>query len=376
MPILPKHVWERVKEPQTYAGLPIGTGPFKLVERRPDQLYRFQANTSYFLGRPLVDELVMPIVKDPNAAFTALKTGEIDVAVRDVPPELRAEFARLPGIRMIRTAPLSVVELHLNFERVPFDQPEFRRALSLMVDRKAIVDTVLLGEGRPGTQGFNHPDSPWTRPGLSSPFDCAAAARLLDGLRFVDWDGDGIRETPAGQRLAFTVAVPSTEPVWMRAVELVAKQARAVGIQLTAQPLDVGTVHALFGNRQFDLYVGLTGPHGIADPDMFVMSHLSGNLWNPRIPYPAFDALLKEWKATTDVESRKQVSFRMQELFNSQPTVIPLYYPTSTFAYRAAAYDNWIESPGFGIVNKWSFLPVEARAGARVAPPGAMRPER
>jgi peptide/nickel transport system substrate-binding protein len=367
LPILPKHIWENIQEPQTYKGLPIGTGPYKLVEIRSDQMYRFEANASYFMGRPLVDELVMPIITDPNAAFTALRTGEIDVAIRDVPPELRDEFSRLPGIKTIRTNPLAVMELRMNFERVPFDRPEFRRALSLMIDRQAIVDTVLLGEGRPGTQGLSHPDSPWTKPGLSTPFDREAAKKLLDELQFVDRNHDGIRETPAGRRLAFTVAVPSNEPVWIRVVEMVAAQAQASGIKLTVQPLDVGAVYDLFRSRQYDFYITLNGPHGVADPDMFVMMHMSGTLWRAGIPYPAFDALVDEWKKTTDVESRKQVSFRMQELFSQQPTGISVYYPVSTFAYRAAAYDNWAESPGFGIVHKWSFLPAKARIGAVIA---------
>lgn len=357
LPILPKHVWEHVTEPQTHQTLPIGTGPYKVVEHRSDQMYRFEANASYFRGRPLVDVIVMPIIKDPNATFTALRTGEIDAAARDVPPELLAEFGRLPAIKTIRTKPLSLLELRLNYQRAPFDRPEFRRALSLTIDRKAIVDTVLLGEARPGTQGFNHPDSPWTKPGLSTPFDLEAAKTLLDGLQFVDRNHDGIRETPGGQPLAFTVAVPSSEPVWMRVVEMVAAQAQAAGITLTIRPLDAGTVFSLFTTRQFDLYIDLNGPHGVADPDMFVMAHLSGNLWKPGIPYPAFDALLEEWKKAPDIESRKQVSFRMQELFNNQPTAIPLYYPASTFAYRPAAFDKWVDSPGFGIVQKWSFLP-------------------
>jgi peptide/nickel transport system substrate-binding protein len=291
----------------------------------------------------------------------------VDVAVRDLPPELRDEFSRLPAIKTIRTNPLSVVELHLNFERVPFDRPEFRRALSLMIDRQQIVDVVLLGEGRPGTRGLSQPDSPWTKPGLSTPFDREAAKKLLDGMQFADRNNDGIRETPAGRPLAFTVAVPSNEPVWIRVVEMVAAQARAVGIKLTVQPLDDGAIHNLFRSRQFDFYITFNGPHGVADPDMFVMMHMSGTLWKAGIPYPAFDALVDEWKKTTDVESRKQVSFRMQELFSQQPTGISLYYPVSTFAYRAGAYDNWADSPGFGIVHKWSFLPASARAGAVIA---------
>jgi peptide/nickel transport system substrate-binding protein len=122
-------------------GLPIGTGPYKLVELRSDQLYRFEANASYFMGRPLVDELVMPIITDPNAAFTALRTGEIDVAIRDVPPELRDEFSRLPGIKTIRTNPLAVMELRMNSRW--FDRPGSE--VSPDGRSPSLVDTVCAG---------------------------------------------------------------------------------------------------------------------------------------------------------------------------------------------------------------------------------------
>lgn len=368
LPILPRHIWANVASPRTYKGLPIGTGPYRLVEHRSDQVYRLEANPSYFMGRPLVDELVLPIIADANAVFTALGTGEIDIAVRDVPPELHAALARQSDIKTIRTSPLSLVELHLNFERAPFNRAEFRRALSLMIDRVSIVDTVLLGHGRPGTQGFTHPDSPWTKPGLSTPFDREAAIRLLDQLQFVDRDRDGIRETPEGTPLTFAMAVSSNEPVWIRVAQMVAAQARLVGIAFRVQPVDTATVNSFYTTRQFDTHIGHTSPHGIADPDMFVMGQLSGNLWSPKIPYPELDALIEQWKQAADVESRTQVSFRMQELFSQQPTVISLYYPVSTFAYRPARYDAWVESPGFGVVHKWSFLPAEARVGAVVSP--------
>ncbi len=98
------------------------------------------------------------------------------------------------------------------------------------------------------------------------------------------------------------------------------------------------------------------------------MAQMSGNLWRHGLPYPAFDALVEQWKRAADVESRKKISFQMQDLFNEQPTAIPLYYPVSRFAYRPASYDQWAESPGFGIVHKWSFLPPAARAGAVIGP--------
>ena len=366
LPILPKHIWENVKEPQTYKELPIGTGPYKLVELRPDQLYRFQANEGYFMGKPLVDELVMPIIKDPSGAFTALKTGEVDIVARDVPPELRAELGKLPTMKLVQTTPLSVVEIKLNFDKPPFDDPKFRRAFSMAIDRKPIVDSVLLGHGTPADKGYTHPNSPWSKPNESTPSDPAAAKKLLDEIQFVDRDGDGVREMPDGTKLEFGLIVPASEPVWMRVAELVSKQAMD-----GRHPADAPAARhgdgppPLHDPRLRDLH-GRGGAHAVADPDQFIMSHRSGNLWKSGKAYPEWDALWEEWRKTTDIESRKQVSFRMQQLYNQQPTSIPLYYPATTYAYRPAAFDQWDEVRGYGLVHKWSLLPAAARTGATV----------
>lgn len=364
LPILPKHVWESVREPGKFTDLPIGTGPYRLVEYKADQAYRFQANDRYFKGRPTVDELVMPIVKDPTTAFTALKSGQVDAVARTLPAELIADFRRLSDLKVVATAPLAITELRLNYGRVPFNDPDFRRALSLAIDRQALVDTVLLGRGRAGTRGYPHPDSPWTKPNLGTPFDMAQATRILDSLGLVDRDGDGVRETSAGRPLTFTVKVTASEPAWIRAAELIAKQLAAIGVRLGVQPLDTAAIAKLFSSRDFDLALSDIGPHGVADPDQFIMSHRSGYLWSPKLPYPEFDRLFESWRQTTTVEARKQVSFQMQELFNRQPTSIALWYPEENWAFRPKAFDRWAESPGYGIVHKWSFLPRDVRRGA------------
>jgi peptide/nickel transport system substrate-binding protein len=75
LPILPKHIWEHVTAPRTYTRLPIGTGPYQLVEHKSDQLYRFRANPSYFMGAPLVDELVMPIIHGSERRVHGVEDG-------------------------------------------------------------------------------------------------------------------------------------------------------------------------------------------------------------------------------------------------------------------------------------------------------------
>ena len=369
IPILPAHVWKDIAEPTKFTGLPVGTGPYRLSAYDATSGYRFVANESYFGGRPLVGELVMPVIKDPSATFTALRTGEIDAAARPVAPELLGDFSRRGGISVAKTAPLSFLEMRLNYQRAPLDVPEFRRALSLALDRKELLGTILLGQGRAATKGYPHPDSPWTSPKLSTPFDLRQAQSMLDALGWEDGDGDGLRELPDGRPLSFTVKVNGAEPTHVRAAEFVAEDLRAAGVGLQVVTLDAGAVSGLFKSRDFDFAIATIGAHGVADPTQFIMSHRSGYLWDaPEIPYPEWDSLFEEWKAATTLAARTPVQFRMQELFNRQPTSIPLVYPDENWAFRPEAYDGWVEARSFGIVHKWSFLPagIGRRVGAIV----------
>jgi peptide/nickel transport system substrate-binding protein len=59
----------------------------------------------------------------------------------------------------------------------------------------------------------------------------------------------------------------------------------------------------------------------------------------------------------------------MQKLFNRQPTAIALYYPEEHWGYRADTFTGWIETPGYGIVHKWSFLPAEVVEKANAKAP-------
>lgn len=367
LPILPQHIWKDVPGNQaaTVTALPVGTGPYKLVDYSTERGYRFEANQDYFAGAPAVDELIMPVIEDPSATFTALRSGEIDVAGRRLPPELLDEFGNTPNIALISTDPLQFAELRLNYQREPFNLPEFRRAFSLAVDRQALLATILLGKGRPGTQGYPHPDSPWTNPENAQPFDQDESRRILDELGFTDRDRDGIRENAEGNPLAFTIKVAGTRPPQVRAAELIVEQLAKVGIALKVQTLDPASIDGLFASRDFDISVGTITAHGVADPTQFIMSHRSGYLWNlPKVPYPEMEALMEAWMRASTIEARTAVSFEMQALFNRQPTSVVLYYPEETWAYRPDAYNDWVESPGYGIVHKWSFLSAAVRAGA------------
>lgn len=365
LPILPEHVWEGVEDPKTHEELPVGTGPYELVEYDPSTQYQFEANEDYFAGTPRVEQLVMPIITDPSTAFTALQSGELDAVDRRVPPELLEQFQTSEDIEVVSTSPLSFPELRMNFEVAPFDRPIFRRALSKAVDREQLLETVALGQGRPATQGYVHPDTPWSAPDVGNTHEPDAARSLLEEADFTDSDGDEVREDADGGPLGFTIKVAGNEPTQARAAELLAEQFGAVGLEVDVQSLDAGTIGDLFSSRDFEAYVNTISAHGTADPTQFIMSHRSGYLWNlPEVAYPEMASLIQEWMDAATIEERTDKFFDMQQLFAEQPTTIPLYYPDGYRAYRADTYDGWAESPAYGTVHKWSLLPRDAACDA------------
>jgi peptide/nickel transport system substrate-binding protein len=375
LPIIPKHQWEHVTEPGKFTQeLPIGTGPYKMVQMQSDQLYRFEANEKYFKGKPLVKELVMPIVRDPAAAFASLKTGQVDLVPRTVPPELVDEFSRLKDVKVVKGNKFESLQLYWNARKPPLNDPKLRKAISLAVNNDALVKTVLLGHGRPGRDSFIHPDSPWAVPGGTHEFDVGRANGMLDEAGYTQKDADGVRKAPNGGRLEFSVLVSSFEPQQIRASQLVAQQASTVGVKLNVESLDPATLRqrrsppAPGQIPTYDAYVSGLEAHAHVDPDgIYYFFHSPGpkgfggqitGYSNPRL-----DALSEKASVTTDLNERKGMLYEMQRILADDIPVLVLFYPDGIWAYRPSSYDQWLSDPGHGIFTKRSFLPGYPRSG-------------
>lgn len=387
IPIIPKHIWENITEPQTFTEeLPVGSGPYRLVEHVPDQRYVLEANDEYFGGAPLVDRIEMPIIPDSSAMFLALRGGEVDTVSRVVPPESIAELER-SGLEVVRMPDYGSVQINFNNQRPPLTEPELRKAINLAVDVEAITRTLLFDRGQPGVESVLDPDSPFANTSFEHVHDPDEAARRLDAAGFTDGDGDGIRETPEGAPLDFEILVSSVEAREVRAAELVGDQLADVGIRIRVTPLDPVTLNKRRSppNAQdvrvpetaqtgdYDMYVtSYAGGHFHFDPDgLLYLFHCPGETgfgaYIAGYCNPRFDELVEE-AAVQGFEERKDELAEAQEVLFEDPPVISLYFPQGTFAYQPDAYDGWVQEIGHGIFHRQSFLPGEredAGAGAR-----------
>ena len=355
--ILPEHLWRSVKEPHLYHGPLIGTGPYRVSQLEAGRFLRLEANRDYFGGIPRVASIFISFIRNPATAFAALCAGELDLVAAPVPPELVDPLSHRKGLAMTAggNSPVFGVELRVNFERAPFSDPEFRRALALAIRPGEVLQRVALGQGVVGP--FPALASPWTKPGLRQPSDDPrAAAAIFDAMGFRDRNGDGLREDPHGAPLRFSLKVSSSEPLHQRAAEVIARQLKAVGFDIEVDVVDPARSRALYTTRQFDLLIDDVTPHNLADPDQLMQSVMYGYLWHEGRSYPELDALISQWRIASTVEARTEAGFALQELHSKAPVAIMLYYPKSHYAYRLQAYDGWRPIPGLGVFHKWSLL--------------------
>jgi peptide/nickel transport system substrate-binding protein len=284
--------------------------------------------------------------------FLALEAGQVDSVTLPVPPEIQDRLEDAGEIELEDGGRFAGVFYRINPEEPPLDRPEFRRAVDLAIDRPALVETVLLGQGRPGSPSFMHPDSPWFRP-QEATFDPARAEEILDEAGISDTDGDGIREI-AGEPVRLSVIVPANAPQQVRTAELIVQQLEEIGVGLEVQSLDPGTLSQRQNAGDFELGSFLGVPHLLGDPDQMIES-LDTLL---AYPNPEYERLRSEWFETTTIEERREKLVEIQELFVEDPPAFTLYYPDTVYAYNANAYDGWLPVNGHGIHHKWSLVPA------------------
>ncbi len=254
---------------------PLANGAFMLDEWREGELLRFVKNPHYHRadeGLPRVTTVTFHITDTSTNTLSALQTGVCDIALDDnfVTTDLPDLLAMAEGgtitphivenlifeqISLGVTPAGDYTKLHPNW----FAQLEARQAAALCLDRQAMSDEILFGQG-------NVMDSyvPATYPMAESisayPYDPVAANTLLDSLNYIDRDGDSIRENEDGDPFTININAPAESASRVRLAEMFAADLADCGINVTVIPLPAASFYTegeegpIFG-RKFDAAV-------------------------------------------------------------------------------------------------------------------------
>jgi peptide/nickel transport system substrate-binding protein len=184
--ILPAHLLDSVPPARLreadFNEKPVGNGPFRFVAHEPNRRWVFERNERFpaSLGRPDVERFIVVVVDEPTTKLAALTSGELDFA--GIQPA-HASFVEQDARLAVLSYPLLFTYgIVLNTRAPPFDAFHVRRAVSLALDRREIVDGFLYGFGTPAGGGVP-PDAPGAVPAAAPPRKAEAAEQLLRGAR-------------------------------------------------------------------------------------------------------------------------------------------------------------------------------------------------
>jgi peptide/nickel transport system substrate-binding protein len=162
-PVYPCHV-----PPRDMRSHPIGTGPFRFVEFKPNEHIWVTRNPDYWKqGYPYLDGVEYTILKNRSTVILAFIAGKYDLTFAgSVSIPLMRDIKNQMPDAICESPPGSVnTNLIINRDAPPFDNPELRRAMALSLDRKAFVDILTEGQGFFGGVLQPPPGGSWGMPG-------------------------------------------------------------------------------------------------------------------------------------------------------------------------------------------------------------------
>jgi len=261
LPILPRHLMGDA-DPATIATHPFGAdptgnGPFRFVEARGGETWVFEANAEFpeaLGGRPYIDRLVYRAVAEPATQLAELRAGGVHFVQRLSPAQVEQVRAE-PGLEVIEYPSRAYGFIGWNGQRPMFQSADIRRALTMAIDRRAIVDAVRggLGEVANGPVGPWHPAFEAGRDPL--PYAPDSAAALLERAGWSDTDADGVRDRD-GAAFRFRI-VTSENPTYRDIAEIVQSQLSRVGVAVEVGGMEGASfIDAILSpERRFDAFV-------------------------------------------------------------------------------------------------------------------------
>ena len=296
---------------------PVGTGPFQLVAYQPDAMIRFKANADYWGGKAAIDNLIFAITPDASVRYQKLKAGECQVMAYPNPADLPA-MAKDPAVNLLKQEGLNVGYLAFNTEKKPFDDVRVRKALSMAVNKPAIIDAVFQGAGTAAKNPI--PPTIWSYNDavVDDPYDPAAAKKLLaeagvTGLKPKLW--------------AMPVSRPYN-PNAKRMAEMIQADWKAVGVDAEIVSYEWGEYlkRSQAGEHETVL-LGWTGDNG--DPDNFLFALLSceaAKSGNNRARWcnPEFNELITKAQQSSDLAERTKLYEQAQLVFKREAPWLPI----------------------------------------------------
>src|SRR5947209_2436224 len=325
-PVYPCHV-----PPRDMRTHPIGTGPFKFVEFKPNEVIRLARNPDYWkTGRPYLDGIEYRIIKNPSTAIMAFAAGNFDryaVGILSIP--LMKQIQNQAPQAICEVVPWNIPRMLLvNRAAPPFDNPDLRRAVALALDRQAFIDILGEGQGSIGGAMMPPPAGAWGMPpevlATLPTYGPDVAKNRAEAREIMQKLGYG-----PDKRLAVTVTTRNVQAYRDPSVLLIG-QLNEIYIDGVLDAVDTPQWYPKVMRK--DYTVGVTvGENGLDDPDQqFYENYACGSERNyTGYCSPEVDQLIDRQSMEPDPGKRKQIVWDIEKRLAEDSARPIIFYPVS-----------------------------------------------
>lgn len=375
--IIPEHIWSKIPADELMTrtnAYPVGSGPYFYYEAGPDRMV-WVRNDNWWgnnvFGKPKPKYIVDLVNVSNNITLGMLMKGEVDLSNNFIPGVERVKavfglktwYEDEPYMLSWNTA-----KVYMNTKRPPMKDPKFRRALAFAINKDTIVDKVYGGLVQPAnpTGLFGEGWLEYLNEDVVNEYgfyyDPAKAAQLLDEAGYVDVDGDGWRDMPDGSPIYLEIIVPSGWTDWMEAINVIANNANAVGVNLNAAFPDASVYDNNRFTLNFDMLIGnqtstLTSTpfdywNGVANSDIYGERRSNGN-WGA-YDNPELFTKIDQFNMANDEAVKQELAAEIQKTLLIDMPAIPLWHNGLWAQYTENYWTNWPSADNpYGIPVTW-----------------------
>ncbi len=333
----------------------VTAGPYKLAEFTDGDRIVLEKNENYWDKDNITfDKITYRLIEDPNAAYTAYKQGEVSM-IKSVPSE---EIPALKGTEEFHVDPLmGTYYLSFNTAKKPFDNEDVRMALSLVIDRDYVANTVM--------QGTYLPANKMIGPGVSdaapdSSFEKVTEEKYTKGVGSGDYEADVAKAKellakagyPDGQGFP-TIEYSTNDQGYHKSVaeylQNVWKEKLGINTDIAIKEWKVFTADRRAGNYD----VARNGwVMDWNDPSNLLNLFVTGSGNNDgKISIPEYDELMEKASTTMNVDERFDYLHKAEQLLLDHAALTPVAYYTDFYLQSTKLKDTWHSPYGY-----WFFM--------------------
>jgi len=315
--------------------VPYGTGPFEFADYVEGERIVLERNPDYWGDPPKVERVVYRYIPDATTRLQALQSGEID-AIADVGSILPSQGEIVeadPDLKLLTVDVLTTHYLFFNNDQPPFDNQALRKAVSMAIDRKLIVDETVYGYGVPGTSLITQLAEKWVNPEASpayKPEEAKALAESVLGEERVQVDY--IVHSGLANRWPYGVIA-----------QIIQFELEKLGIDVEIKTVEGGTWNEMLANDEYHISMR---PYTMSsgDPDDFMTywarpAGIFNQKYSISFENDQVQNLITQAVSEVDQSARKEIYDQIQALLVEEAPFTPIYHEVTLYATRDTVFD-------------------------------------